>query len=206
MNEQHTKKLINKYPKIFAGVNKPPTESLMCFGFECGDGWYAILDALCHNIQYHIDNPPWVPENVVIRVLKRAWNQTVWNWIIFPIGSFFLTRNNARVSCPIYPNPKYDEKKWKLWRKLQDTFCYQLKFKKPNITIPQVVAVQVKEKFGTLRFYYDGGDRTVQDLVNLAESMSARTCEICGATDDSVHMSKTGWVTVRCERCSKNVL
>jgi hypothetical protein len=45
---------------------------------------------------------------------------------------------------------------------------------------PQVIATQVKEKFGTLRFYYDGGDEYVRALENMAESMSARTCEVCG--------------------------
>jgi hypothetical protein len=36
--------------------------------------------------------------------------------------------------------------------------------------VPQVVATQVKEKFGTLRFYYDGGDDYIDGLVSMAES------------------------------------
>ncbi|MBP7209604.1 MAG: hypothetical protein KBA02_00245 [Paludibacteraceae bacterium] len=39
------KKLFNKYPKLFS----------MCWGINCGDGWYSILDALCtciETIQY----------------------------------------------------------------------------------------------------------------------------------------------------------
>jgi len=45
---------------------------------------------------------------------------------------------------------------------------------------PQMVATQVKEKFGTLNFYYCGGDDVVAGIVLMAESMSAVTCEVCG--------------------------
>jgi hypothetical protein len=38
--------------------------------------------------------------------------------------------------------------------------------------VPQVVAQQVKEKFGTLRFYYTGGDQYIRGLVTMAEVMS----------------------------------
>ena len=45
---------------------------------------------------------------------------------------------------------------------------------------PQVTVDQVKEKFGTLRFYYTGGDDKVRGMVSMAESMSGVTCEECG--------------------------
>jgi hypothetical protein len=46
--------------------------------------------------------------------------------------------------------------------------------------IEQVVVEQCKEKFGTLRFYYEGGDEYINGLVSMAESMSEVTCEVCG--------------------------
>jgi hypothetical protein len=48
--------------------------------------------------------------------------------------------------------------------------------------IPQVVVIQVKEKYGTLRFYYDGGDEEIGGMVTMAEAMSVVTCETCGNT------------------------
>lgn len=39
-------KLVEKYPDLFRNKGASPKESLMCFGCECGDGWYAILDNL----------------------------------------------------------------------------------------------------------------------------------------------------------------
>jgi hypothetical protein len=46
--------------------------------------------------------------------------------------------------------------------------------------VPQVVVVQIKEKFGGLRFYYDGGDEYVRGLCDMAERTSYVTCEQCG--------------------------
>ncbi len=48
------------------------------------------------------------------------------------------------------------------------------------------MAVQVKEKFGGLRFYYSGGDSSyIRGVVDMAEQMSYRTCEVCGAPGKS---------------------
>lgn len=37
-------KLLANYPKLFSEDRNDPTKNLMCFGMECGDGWYEILD------------------------------------------------------------------------------------------------------------------------------------------------------------------
>jgi len=62
--------------------------------------------------------------------------------------------------------------------------------------VPQVVATQVKEKFGTLRFYYDGGDEYIHGLVAMAESMSAVTCEVCGTPGQ---VRGGGWLRTLCD-------
>ena len=51
--------------------------------------------------------------------------------------------------------------------------------------IEQVVVTQIKEKFGTLRFYYHGGDEYIQGLEAMAESMTSRICEVCGCSGKS---------------------
>lgn len=115
MNSELDKKLVEKYPKIFRDRFGDPKETLMCWGFDVGDGWYKIIDILCGQIQHHID-----------------WAQ---------------------------------EQKEKYGR---------------GEGCSQVVAVQVKEKFGGLRFYYDGGDDMIYGMVRMAESWAANTCEVCG--------------------------
>lgn len=66
--------------------------------------------------------------------------------------------------------------------------------------VPQVVAEQVKEKFGTLRFYYRGGDDYIDGLVSMAESMSGVTCEECGKPGST---GGKGWISTRCEEHRK---
>ncbi len=66
--------------------------------------------------------------------------------------------------------------------------------------IPQVVAVQVKEKFGGLRFYCDGGDDFTEGLIQMAEIMSERTCEDCG---NKGKLYKQGWHKTLCETHAK---
>lgn len=66
--------------------------------------------------------------------------------------------------------------------------------------IEQVVATQIKEKFGTLRFYYDGGDEYIRGLEAMAESMTARTCEDCGSPGVARSTKQKRWVRVLCDK------
>ena len=62
----------------------------------------------------------------------------------------------------------------------------------------QVEASQVKEKFGTLRFYTDGTDETVNALIDMAERMSACTCEDCGGAGK---LTGKSWLSTLCDSC-----
>ena len=65
--------------------------------------------------------------------------------------------------------------------------------------VHQVVVTQVKEKFGTLRFYYNGGDDAIRNYVQMAECMTYVTCENCGAPGK---IGGQGWISVKCSKCS----
>lgn len=62
---------------------------------------------------------------------------------------------------------------------------------------PDVVVAQIKEKFGGLRFYYDGGDDVVDGMVRMAESWAARSCEVCGHPGES---RQGGWIRTLCDK------
>ena len=62
--------------------------------------------------------------------------------------------------------------------------------------IEQVVVEQIKEKFGGLRFYYQGGDDTIAGMVRMAESWADHSCEECGAPGNRRH---GGWVRTLCD-------
>jgi len=64
----------------------------------------------------------------------------------------------------------------------------------------QPVAAQVKEKFGGLRFYVDNSDDYTSGVIAMAESMSYRTCEYCGAPGKQ---TGKGWIKTVCDTCNK---
>ena len=105
----------------------------MAWGFECGSGWFNIIDTLCSQIQHHID---WKSKNIPAEEVESL----------------------------------------------------------------QIVASQVKEKFGTLRFYYDGGDETIEGMVRMAEAMTGKTCESCGVPG---YLRTDGWYRILCDSCEK---
>jgi hypothetical protein len=62
-----------------------------------------------------------------------------------------------------------------------------------------IQAVQVKEKYGTLRFYIEGGGDEAYQAILEAEEESYRTCEQCGKPG---RMTETGgWYRAICEEC-----
>lgn len=60
--------------------------------------------------------------------------------------------------------------------------------------------VQVKEKFGGLRFYYEGGNKVISKFIQEAEGESYKLCESCGKPGE---IQKTAWIVTLCDDCFK---
>ena len=58
MKKESDEKLCKDFPKIFRQRGLPMTETCMCWGFECGDGWFHLIYKLCEDIQKHCDKNP----------------------------------------------------------------------------------------------------------------------------------------------------
>jgi hypothetical protein len=56
---------------------------------------------------------------------------------------------------------------------------------------------QVKEKFGGLRFYINGGSDEIFDRISKAESNSYETCETCGEKGEL--RKDLGWLFTLCD-------
>ena len=87
------------------------------------------------------------------------------------------------------------------WYWLIDQLCKVLQFNTDNNKQPQVVAAQVKEKFGGLRFYINSGSTEQFAAIHLAESMSYGICEICGTTENVGQTD--GWISSLCPKCAE---
>ena len=176
MTEENDKYLVKKYPKLFVNRYSDMKETCMCWGFECSDEWLWLIDNLCSTIQSYIDN------NSKQKRIKNKY------------GRFFisllkkLNRSNIKIIRKILP--------YKTIFKIEDKFE-----KETYEKISQVTVDQVKEKFGSLRFYFSGGDRLIEGMVWLAEHQSYSICEYCGTTKNVGHTK--GWIYTCCEECSK---
>ena len=123
MNKENTLKLYTDFPMLYRQHSLSPQETIMCFGFEHGDGWFSLV--------------------------------------------------------------------YNLSKKLME--------------IDQnIQAVQVKEKFGSLRFYVGSVRQEVADQVytaiSEAEEISSKTCEQCGKSGKP---NKSGWIHTLCTACRK---
>jgi hypothetical protein len=96
------------------------------------------------------------------------------------------------------------------WYDLLDDLMSKLDFLSKTSGV-QVVADQIKEKFGTLRFYYStivNGEKInevifgiIGNTVDAAEKMSENTCEVCGKYGEL--RNKNGWLKTCCDKCAE---
>lgn len=173
MRKELDKKLCEKYPHMFQNRNKSMRESCMFWGFECGDGWYKILDSLCGQIEHHVN---WkrqmrARDHLLNRAIKR--------------GQEAVTKFVCKDRIP------------SMWDEERIQEYLERGYEEPTPKVHRVVVDQVKEKFGGLRFYYHGGDDVVDGMVRMAESWAANTCETCGEKGTLHH---GGWVRTLCDK------
>ena len=82
------------------------------------------------------------------------------------------------------------------WYKILDILCSLLQWDTDENKYPQVVASQVKEKYGGLRFYTNGENDTQHGMIKFACALSELTCEECGSMTDVTQTS--GWIVTLC--------
>jgi len=128
MRKELDEKLVKEFPLLFKDRHASEMKTAMCWGFDCGDGWYFLIHHLCSTIQGRIDS-------------------------------------------------------------------------NPHMKLPQPTVFQVKEKFGSLRFYVDFADDETRGMIWLAEHMSAYICEKCGKEGRIIY--ERGWYRCRCYSCWK---
>ena len=49
--KEYTQYMLTTYPGMFEDYHKSPKETCMCWGFDIGNGWYHVLDALCARLK-----------------------------------------------------------------------------------------------------------------------------------------------------------
>jgi hypothetical protein len=50
MKQELEQILYTRYPHLFAEKDLPMNQTCMCWGIECGDGWFDLIDRTCKRI------------------------------------------------------------------------------------------------------------------------------------------------------------
>jgi hypothetical protein len=161
MRKELDEALCAKYPLIFRDRNAPMTETAMCWGFSCGDGWYNIIDVLC---------------GLLYSDYRQAKDRYDYRAEVGVGGILYGTKTVTQ----------------------EDLDQAKAKMEEEEEKVP--VASQVKEKFGGLRFYVDRATDKHWNYITFAESMSYRTCEVCGNPGKTY---TDGWHQTLCDHHAK---
>lgn len=126
MRHELEEKLFKDFPLLY-DKEESVRISLMCFGFECGDGWYQLIRELSEKL---------------MPLIEKARNE-------------------------------------------QDEDACRMR------------AVQVKEKYGTMRFYMSSETGEMAKLIDEYTDASASICEQCG--EPGRIRSSGYWMSTRCD-------
>lgn len=209
MNADNTTKLVKRFPVLFQNFYSPMSETCMCWGFECGDGWFDVVWQLSLAIEdelgYTSTQEDWF---LLKKGVFRRWNKFIY-WLS-PVrhDKSKMVKGDDNVYRRVVTEkakPTWDERIVRFLfgetRKLGKFEVQRLGLKRlihhPNTGF---AVDQVKEKFGGLRFYSPGNDR-IYHLVDLAERACSLTCEECGKY--AKLRCNRGWYSTLCDGCQE---
>ena len=209
--ETFERSLIQKYPDLFPmGCDGIPYQPAC--GISCPAGWHVLVDTLCCAIDYHVKNPVKIQAYKKTYTIKKALyyltNRLIYSKIhnllnpykhLYGLHAKSTDISNSVISEIVETQPR---RVWffnsfnKLFNNLKPKYQWK------DIVCPNVQINQIKDKFGTLRFYFSGGDEYVRSIVSFAETMSARTCEETGSLASLYQ--KRGWYRTLCAECASS--
>lgn len=142
------------------------------------EGWLDIVQALCVNIQHYVD---WKRSSRARDLMRRR----------------AAKKGHAALVKWMTTHRNFDAPTDWLVQQCHDIIALGAENLVITPKVNHVYVAQIKEKFGELRFYYDGGDEYVGGLVSMAETWASHTCEVCGSSGTLRH---GGWMRTLCDK------
>lgn len=174
----------------------------MAFGFDVGPGWYPIIEELSGKLEKLIKPIRDAAADDLNTRCAGCGQGRKWHRLLFlfmTIKFFFMNKWRMIKLLPreIKRARRLKHSVWKriwfLWIRYRwYRACRWFRLQHPR-------AMQVKEKFGTLRFYTTWETDEMSRLIEQAEEKSAVTCEDCGQPGQETN---EGWVRTECEECA----
>jgi len=189
MKELSLKKeaLMNKYPLLYGDKNKSMQETCMCWGLDISAGWLKLVDELSVKLETEIQN--FLDENkddLRCEKCSRKKQEHTDFYTFLEDGDTVVPIEDIEKFKVLNPNTKPE-----------DIFSC-LSFEK---SYPK--ASQVKEKYGSLRFYMTTSTDKMETLINDAETLSYKTCESCGEPGSGCH--RGSWIKTLCVDCANRL-
>jgi hypothetical protein len=195
MTSELQERLYKDFPELFQEKDLPMTETCMCWGIECGDGWEPILRNMCNMLKYKGTRSLRLKDPFPYAYKLHCWFSTV----SAPVLRWLERRLKLHYYKLRIPNP-CDYEVFPGWG---------VKF------------TQIKEKFGTLRVYYDVYPKFTEEqaarfdkeqvskeherfygyadgVISFTEHLSSKTCERDGHLGALV---RYGWWRTLCSEC-----
>jgi len=160
-----SKDIVEKYPNLFRDYGGDMRTTCMAWGFECGTGWYKLLDEIGQKL-----TDLNVEDKVVAIQVKEKFGG---------LRFYYHTKDLPRFIWDWRPKSNFVTilwyHKWIRW---------------------------IKRYLSKLRKYIFGMTviERVQDIIESAEEKSYITCEICG---EDGKIRGQGWLKTLCESCDK---
>jgi len=192
MTKEQDKLLVTRYPMLYGQRNKDMTETCMCWGFECGAGWFDLINDLSAGLE------------AINRRIEKDYKKRK----LFLNILFFTSLVCIVMQCIIgFMRIQGVEISW-IYQFIFSSIGFPLLicsyFPKSRLRFYPIEATQVKEKFATLRFYTNGiplkYEKEHDALIERAECRSAETCEQCGQPGRE---RGKGWFYTACDECEE---
>lgn len=186
MKEQLEKPLMEKYNDIFQNRTKPMSQTCMCWGLECGDGWYSILDYLCGNLQQ-------IKKEYDVQVIADQVKEK-YGGLRFYYHLDFGKRWTYK--------PRFIKRYiFNFLNKIQNFKCFRVDFSEEYYLDGKKTTKERKGNWSTNKQInaYNCVTNLVDYYINVSENMCDITCEECGITGAT--QNQGGWISTLCDKC-----
>jgi hypothetical protein len=173
MKRELDEQLCRLAPHLFADRYGDMRQTCMMWGFDTGDGWFELLKESALKLE------PLIVAYIKDHPEKR--NPFPW----FLMDSWYGIKLSIQ-------HPHLALCRFREWLQVA------LDLEDAQPWWPRVS--QVKEKYGTLRFYMTSGTDEMYAITDKAESQSSTICETCGKKGK---VRGRGWYYTRCATCWK---
>lgn len=161
MDKELELKLVEKYPSLYRDYHGDMRQTCMHWGFECGNGWFHIIDNLSKQITE-------IEKKYNVKVVADQTKEK------FGGLRFYYTIIN-------------NDKPWE-----ESNFWFRnLMYNKDLIKLYWAVN-------NIRQIFWKSVEEKISHLVDKAEQLSYKTCEICGKPGSA---KGKGWIIILCDNC-----